>query len=176
MPKRRRTANAKANIIPSVKLVGKPLPFMSPRTGETTVDKMKILRHQVIVQDLDVLRSESYHRPITRGLLTPGFPADGQQKRTDFAGGLGSGNGSWSGGATSFGRVPWGGCSGGGLLVSSGLLGQDFSVSSDPRPVTFLQVPASKRGSTAVYDFSTGGVCGGRSMPQQLGPPGTRLR
>ena len=186
MPRRRR-ATAARKLIPSVKTVGKPLPYTERCTGDITVNRMHVLRHQVIVQDLDTLKSSSYRwRGGGGGFTYPGSTnkctglllTSGRSEPTMLGGGLGSGNGRRHEGSGTFGSFLGGECSNGGLLISAGLLGQAYSVSTDPRPVTFLQIPNTgrERGSTAIYDLSTGGVCGGRSMPQQYGQPGFRLR
>ena len=111
--------------------INAPAPYRDRSTGQTTVDALDVLRHQVAVQNLDATRSRGYHAPPSTTVLGGG-------KQNPLTGSLGDASI--------------------GYLFSTGLLGQIFS-QNDNQAVSFVQIPGGNQaGTTSVHDFSLGGL------------------
>ena len=111
--------------------INPPKPYRDRSTGETTVDALAVLRHQVAVQRLEALQSRGYQPPRHSRLLGGGM-------QSPLMGGLGD--------------------TGTGFLFSAGMLGRIFSP-NDAQAVSFIQIPSGGQpGTTTVHDFTTGGL------------------
>jgi hypothetical protein len=161
--------------IPSLKNIGKPVPYRTPCGLE--MDPLAQLRNQVTVQQLSYLQGKSFQGAYGggQGAYGGGYGGNDGAPRDCclLGGGGGGGGGGRRGGGGRGGETRFDLCNSGGLLFRNNPI---TLASNDSRSnYTFVSLFPTN-GVTSVHDFAGGGPCGQRGSSTQNGGPGWRLR